>query len=38
MKTIQYPCRSCKYFEVCGEKERTMPCAGREVKETQKNE
>lgn len=28
----KYPCRGCKYFNACGNTNRTMPCKGRETK------
>jgi hypothetical protein len=35
----KHPCISCKYFKVCGNTNRTMPCAGRELKKRgKKNE
>lgn len=32
----KYPCRSCVYFEVCGDNMRTMPCDGRQTKSQKK--
>ena len=29
---VQYPCRGCIYFKVCGESTRTTPCYGRKTK------
>lgn len=29
---VQYPCRNCKYFDACGNTNRTVPCEGRELK------
>lgn len=34
----QFPCRSCIYFQSCGENTRTMPCNGRVTKTEKKNE
>ena len=31
-KQVQYPCRNCVYYAVCGESMRTMPCDGRKTK------
>lgn len=28
------PCKNCKYFNACGDEERTMPCSGRSEKPT----
>lgn len=30
--TKKYPCRNCKYFEICGNTNRTQKCNGRELK------
>lgn len=27
-----FPCRNCVYFDTCGERNRTIPCDGRETK------
>ena len=27
---MKSPCTNCKYFNVCGDQERTEPCSGRE--------
>ena len=37
-KTIKHPCRSCVYYNVCGENTRTQPCNGRKTKSEQKKE
>lgn len=29
---VNYPCRKCKYFSVCGDKNRTEKCNGKENK------
>lgn len=29
---VKFPCRNCKYFEACGDKDRAKPCDGREKK------
>lgn len=29
---VKYPCRNCKYFEICGNTNRTQKCNGRELK------
>ena len=31
-RQVQYPCRNCVYYNVCGESMRTMPCDGRKTK------
>ena len=31
-RQVQYPCRNCVYYTVCGESMRTMPCDGRKTK------
>lgn len=31
-RQVQYPCRNCVYYAVCGESMRTMPCDGRKTK------
>lgn len=28
----KHPCQNCKYFKVCGNTNRTVPCLGRETK------
>ena len=33
----KYPCRNCKYFDVCGSNTRTEPCYGRELKNKKKS-
>lgn len=31
-REVQYPCRGCVYYAVCGESTRTAPCDGRLTK------
>lgn len=32
MSKVKKPCVGCKYFNVCGNTNRTVPCNGRETK------
>ena len=38
MKQPKYPCRSCIYYNACGDKNRTMPCQGRKTESQYKKE
>ena len=38
MKQPKYPCRSCIYYNACGDKSRTMPCEGRKTESQHKKE
>lgn len=38
MKQPKYPCRSCIYYNACGDKSRTMPCKGRKTESEKKGE
>lgn len=38
MKQPKYPCRSCVYYNACGDKNRTMPCKGRKTESQKKKE
>lgn len=31
-KQVKHPCQGCKYFNACGNTNRTEPCNGRETK------
>lgn len=31
-REVQFPCRNCIYYAVCGESMRTAPCDGRKTK------
>lgn len=33
VKNMEKTCENCKYFEHCGDEERTEKCEGKEVKE-----
>lgn len=33
---VKHPCQGCVYKPVCGENNRTMPCAGRVIKSEKK--
>ena len=35
-KNVIHPCRSCVYFNVCGDNMREMPCDGRITKSERK--
>lgn len=37
MVKVKHPCVNCKYFKVCGNTNRTVPCNGRELKGRKKN-
>ena len=34
----KYPCRNCKYFDMCGDNMRTRECKGRETKREEKKQ
>ena len=31
---VKYPCKKCKYYNVCGDSKRTEPCQGRQTEQT----
>lgn len=35
---VKHPCQGCIYYKVCGNSNRTMPCAGRVTKSQKKEE